>query len=1425
MGGLEDEINYRLLGFPLDVSAEMGAGVDTFTLFTNVNTLSIDFGNDIGDEFVNEWGFFGFDADYTNYHWFDFIYTEGDDTMIVTQLIDTGDIIIDNNGGPATGIDWQVLTALGGVAPTNHAETLIVNMLDNTGNKVTLDLDNPVIAFLTLNLGDGDRVVEFTGESNNPLRDLNINADLGNQHIELSVNAALAVATLNIDLGMGYDSVDDDANNLTLSEDLIFRGVNLFENDGFLSVGRNVLIDSLAEMEENIFASNGQMFVAGTFTYDGGTGRDELRLNGAGGTTLSMSTFIDLGQNLFGGTQYALLNHPSTFLGGPLTVLSDSEASPDVFETHPGGSFTGNILVDLAGGTNTAVITGNFSGSSISYTGGAGEDHVTFGTTGNPANFNATLGQGNDTFTLLAGASIASPFIVNFGDNADTFINHYGPFDFNAELLGLNGFNHLFDLNENKLSSLQISDQGPVTVDNNGTAGAIRFIALSTGEIAVADHLEIEMLGGSLSSLDLDFDNPFAGNVDLLLNSGHRDVNFSGDSNSIGGNLSITGGSGDHTVGLAVNAPLQVGGEASISLGLDVDSLTDNGSGAVIGGNLLVSGINTFTVGGVLTVGGNLSFASGTDNAGTMLDEGGALNIAGDFAYLGSSQNDLLSLATGSASIGGDINVSLGNGNNTAIMAGTFGGNSVSYSGGTGVDFFQFSMTGSPATIFASMDGDNDTFGLGAGVTVDSLTIDFGSGDDAFLNAYGPFDFPATLLGLDGFNHFYNPLSGSLTSTQVVATGPVIADNNGAGGAVRVITGTTTQLGPVDHLEINMLNGSGDDLTIDLDSPLAGDLTAGLGGGARSLFLTGSSNVIGGDLEVTGGSGPQTVHAAVNQALAVGAQATVNLGSGPDIVDLAGNNLAVAGNLSLLGVNQFDSGGIVTVGGNLVADSSMENESSTLIDNAIMDIAGDLMFYSGDGDDTVLLTAATSVGGDIHVKAGAGNNQAVILGTFGGSDIKYTGGSGVDRVTLGTTGSPANVNAKLGLGDDQFVLNPGTAVATSFLRVDFGGGDDTFNSQYGVFDFNARLLNLDGYHAIYDLATGNLDITQVADTGNVVVDSNGASQAVRFGVGTMNEVTPANDLRLILQAGSSTNVTADFDAPRTGNTILQLRSGDRQVNFTGDSNTFNGLLRVEAADGVQAVFLADNAPLTLDGTLVVNGRDGSDRIVAENALNITGAMLLRGVNTFVNDAGVNVGGDFNMITLLEDEDTKLISNASFVVGGNLSYLGGGGVDAINFKSTGASIGGFTYIDIATSSDASNNQRILLTGGFSTTNLVVDGGNAAAGNFFTTDAATVVDNEVVVNFAGSASNNTAIFNGSYGGGYGTYRGGVAGDLVVMGANAPNMLFAALTGEGNDTFTIAPTALLDFLYVDFGPGIDFLDNQLGDPLPFPSNIFNN
>ena len=1432
LGGLEDEVIYSWIGNQVDVIADLGSGDDTFVLNQPINSLIIDFGNDPGDQFINNVGKFTFDADLLNYHFFDHEFTVGDDTLELTQLIDTGDVTIDNTGG-ITGVAWRVSTPLGDVeAESTPANNLILNMLDNTGNNVILDLANPVLAFLTLNLGDGDRNVDFIGASNNPLRDISIFADAGDQNVELSVNAALAVATLNIDLGSGFDTVDDDANNLSLSEDLIFSGVNSFENDGILSVGRNAFIDTTDDSTESVFANNSSLIVAGTFTYTGGTGRDELRLNGDSGNSIGSTTTVDLGDNVAGGTQSFLINAPSTFVGGALTVLSSNADSDDVFDLGLTGtaSVVGDIAVDLGNGNNTAHITGVFGGSDITYVGGDQVDTVVFGTTGNPANFNADLGQGDDFFTLLAGASIASPFVVNFGGNADTFINQFGPFTFDAELLGLNGFNHLFDLTDAQLTSIQIADQGDVIVDNNGTLGAIRFTtAGSTSEIAPVTNIQIDLLGATGNNLDIDWDNAYLGDLEINLGSGPRVVSFTGDDNSTAGSLAINAGSGDQIVNLATTNAFSVGGEVSIDLGAGADEFTDSGNDVSVGGDFTATGVNTYINNSVLTVGGSLLINNGVDVEPSLFQDAGELDVAGNFDFIGNAANDTVLFTSGGdgAAIGGNINLSLGGGDNTALLhSSSVNGTNVDYSGGDGIDVFEFGLTGSPVDIFASLGAGDDTFELQAGVSINSLFVNFGTGDDTFINNSGPLSFPTTLLGLGGFNHTFDPVEGTLTSEQVAVTGPVVFDNNGAGGAIQLFAdGDTTVLGPATNLNITLLDNSGDELTVDFDSPLAGNLSIALGEGGRSLSLTGDNNSIGGALTVTAGTGIQLVDAAPNNALTVGAGLDINLGTGPDVFNTDGNALTVNGNATFTNVNQIVNDGTINIGGNLTVDNSVEFNDSRLIDNALLQVAGDLDFFGGTGDDIVILNDSSSVGGNIDIRAAQGDNEAIIRGEFGGDSIRYGGGAGVDTVTLDTTGGSAvNVNVRLGAGDDEFTLEPEQDL--SLLRVDFGGGNDVFDNNFGDFEFNATLLDLDGFDAFYIDATGNLDLIQTSDAGDLTVDDNGSGGALRFGtLGELNELTPVNNLRVVLEDNSSGDVTVDFDSVRNGSTVINLRSADRDIDFTGTSNTFNGLLRIEAADGVQNVNLAEASPLTVTGSLIVNTRDGGDTVTANGAITVSNAFLLRGVNTFVNNLGVNVGGDLNVITVLEDQDTRLISNTSFSVGGNLTYIGGGGVDQVNFNDAGANIGGFTYIDIANSSDDVTRQNVRLTGGFSTNSLFVVGGTGGSlGNFVTMDANTFVDGGlVVVNFANSTTTNTVEFRGDYTGTYGTYRGGSASDFIVLAADAPIAEFAVLSGAGNDVLVVETTTDVDFLFGDLGEGEDSLDNQFGT-FPFDNNIFN-
>ena len=310
-----------------------------------------------------------------------------------------------------------------------------------------------------------------------------------------------------------------------------------------------------------------------------------------------------------------------------------------------------------------------------------------------------------------------------------------------------------------------------------------------------------------------------------------------------------------------------------------------------------------------------------------------------------------------------------------------------------------------------------------------------------------------------------------------------------------------------------------------------------------------------------------------------------------------------------------------------------------------------------------------------------------------------------------------------------------------------------------------------------------------------------------------------------MMTGTTNNVNVDFDSPLAGDLILQLRSGTRDISFTGSSNTIGGLLRIEAADGIQTVHLATTADLNVGLSLVINGRNGSDTVDnGSHDINVGGAMILRGINSFENRNGLTVGGDFTQVVSLENIASRLINTGTFNVNGSVTYLGGGGIDEVKFNSGSANIGGLTYINLGSSNNALARQIVRMTGNFTGQSLLVTSGVSFGGNYFNTDSTTNLAGDVIVNFAGTTSANTALFRGNYTGTYGTFRGGSAKDTVVFGASASGMLFAALVFNGNDVFTVDATTSLMSMFIDFGNGGDTFVNNLSDPLPFPTTILN-
>jgi len=350
------------------------------------------------------------------------------DRLILTQFMFTGPVTIDNNG---SGGAFRVQYGTGFPSEYLVANSLTLILLDNSDPSLTIDFDAPVIRDVTLDVGGGPRQIDFVGSSNVIGGNLEVLAEGGDQVVELAVNAGLRTADLAIDLGAGFDVVDEDDNDVTVVGDLLFRGVNSFQNGGTMLVVGDAAVKSSGEAESMVFDDDSSMTIMGDFEFVGGPGRDEVSLDGAGGagTLIGGNLKMNL-KGSIGGAQS--LDLPNAKVCGDVIVKA-SGLSTDSFLMHPATSVSGKIVVDLGKGQNDATFAGRCAGDHVSYKGGGGGDVVTLDLDARGAIVKILTGGGVDTLVLGASANL-SKLTADFGGGFDFFSDSLGdPYPFKVK--------------------------------------------------------------------------------------------------------------------------------------------------------------------------------------------------------------------------------------------------------------------------------------------------------------------------------------------------------------------------------------------------------------------------------------------------------------------------------------------------------------------------------------------------------------------------------------------------------------------------------------------------------------------------------------------------------------------------------------------------------------------------------------------------------------------------------------------------------------------------------------------------------------------------------------------------------------------------------------------------------------------------------
>ncbi len=322
----------------------------------------------------------------------------------------------------------------------------------------------------------------------------------------------------------------------------------------------------------------------------------------------------------------------------------------------------------------------------------------------------------------------------------------------------------------------------------------------------------------------------------------------------------------------------------------------------------------------------------------------------------------------------------------------------------------------------------------------------------------------------------------------------------------------TTSFAPRANLKVQLLDNTREQLTINLESVLAGSLTVLAGNGRRTIELGGSVNEVAGNLMIKAGKDSQILRLSVAAPLSVAGNVRIDLGSGADELQESARGFRVGKNLTMMGVNTFRSYGSVHVTGNVKfavnrerVRSVFDNESDFVVErnltyigssadddvyindemviggnvtaklfdgpadsaggqNVVCNpctIGGNLKVSSGDtsaGGDHVVVSSVSSVGKSIVLRLGEGPNRALLAGDAGGGRVKYQGGSGVDELEFDLGGSAAALSASLGEGADHLIL--GASASLRSLNVDFGDGTDVFTNELAALPDKTTLRNL-----------------------------------------------------------------------------------------------------------------------------------------------------------------------------------------------------------------------------------------------------------------------------------------------------------------------------------------------------------------------------
>ncbi|MCE0497616.1 MAG: autotransporter-associated beta strand repeat-containing protein [Methylacidiphilales bacterium] len=883
--------------------------------------------------------------------------------------------------------------------------------------------------------------------------------------------------------------------------------------------------------------------------------------------------------------------------------------------TYAGSGSTAILINNITG--NTLQVTGTGltianTGSSITLNGlmNSGTGNLVIGGTGN-----VIIGSNNELDVVTANNEIQISSVVT--GTGSIVLASASPTNTGLGLYGNNTY-----------SGGTVVTSGTLDIGASGTSPSNS--AIGTGTLTLENGVYLANNSGSAVTLATDNTQiwngsfSFTGSNALSFGSGNITLNASSVTISNLSSSSLTengniGGTGNLILNNSTIGSIFLTGNISnagtiTNMGLGSGTISGvigpNVTGVIEnGGNLILTGSNTYTSGTIIISG---TLQVGNDGTTGNLGSGGVLD-GGTLKYDRSN-----TLVESNAISGGGSVEQISSG--TLILTGTN-----TFSGGLTINAGTVQVAGSgtlgSTTNAVTVDGTLDLNGTTQ--TIGALTGDF-----AILNSSNGTTSTLTI-------------GNGITNTFENATySGIIENNSGSGGTVALVkTGAGTEI-----LTANNTYSGG--TTINAGTLVVGDdtSTGSLGTGAivdngSLAYALSTNDTVGNSIS---GSGSVTQ----------GYYSTLTL-TGSN--SYTGGTVLNGGELSL-----GSSGAIGTIGTITFNGGELQFSSSNTTDySSRFSTTEDQIFaIDTNGQSITFASSLSSSGGELE-KFGAGTLTLSVTNTYTGGTIVNDGtlqiiGSG----TLGSTTGTLTLNAG--------ILDLGGTTQTQG-EVYFSGGtlqNGTLNAgSFSVTGTNAESANLGGSGALTVNNSSKLTFTgQGSYTGGTTIDATGILQVGSGGtIGSLGSgtITGVSGSSLIYDLTNSVTVTNVISGAMTltqegGGTLILTGSN----TFSGQTSINAGAIDVEngSALGTSSTTVTNETALQLQGNITLSG--GSQGI-SGSGISSNGAIEnISGVNTISDyvylNSSATIGSDAG--TLIISEET-LPSNSGSTT--NLTLIGAG----------------------------------------------------------------------------------------------------------------------------------------------------------------------